>query len=142
MPRTKKKLNELEQIDGKIRQNEEESLANTQYEPTTLEQLWDEGAGFNKYNTFKEEDYLNYLGELNSAELRTHATTLGIIPSTNPDRLKKRLIMEFQKHVNIYRQPRIVAKKDKTPSKEALKVMSEVLQDYLPFLTLLTLLPF
>ncbi|MEK6880083.1 MAG: hypothetical protein AABY22_10765, partial [Nanoarchaeota archaeon] len=48
-----------------------------------------------------------------------------IIPSTNVDRLKKRLVIEYQKYTNSLKNVR-AAKPDKTPSKEVLKIMSEV----------------
>jgi hypothetical protein len=123
MSRPKKKLdlNTAMQVDGKVRKGEDEG----KFVPTTLDQIWGQTKDI-KYEGKSEEEYAEYLNELNTAELRTHAIQVAtIIPSTNVDRLKKRLVIEYQKYTNSLRGTR-APKPDKMPSKEVLKIMSEV----------------
>jgi hypothetical protein len=121
MPR--KKLTEMNQVDGKIRKEEEST--NAQYEVTTLDQLFGD-TGLSKYNTLDRETYENQLNDMNSAELRRHAIEVAhVVPTVSMERTKKRLLIEFTKHVNGFKTPRIAAQPDKEPSKEVLKIMSE-----------------
>ncbi len=114
----KKKLDDYQQIDGKIHPE------TTEYEPTTLNMLWGD-EGLDKYKTLNLEEYLEYVKDLNTAELRTHATKVGIIPPQNRDRLEKSLIREFNKHVAMYTRPKVLLR-EKKPSKDALRIMAEV----------------
>jgi hypothetical protein len=119
----KKKLTDLSQVDGKIRKEEEKETP--EYQPTTLDQLFGD-TGLSKYNTLKQEEYEGQLEEMNSAELRRHAIEVAhVVPAISPERTKKRLLIEFQKHVTAYQIPKTPAKKDKEPSKAALRIMSE-----------------
>ena len=122
----KKKLHELKNIDGKIRAEEEQD--NPQYEITSLDQLWHgDAVGFSKYQTMDLDEYQTQLTEMNSAELRKHAVEVAhVVPAISRERLEKRLVLEFQKHVNGYRIPKVSQKKDKEPSKAALRIMAEV----------------
>ena len=117
----KKKLLDLDQVHGKLEPE------NGEYEPTTLSQVFGESNGSEKYNTLDIEKYKSQLDDLNVAELRTHAIEVArVVPSSNTERLKTRLISEFQKHVSQFTQAKIKLPKDKEPSKEVLKIMSEV----------------
>jgi len=112
MPR-KRKIDTITQIHGK-----EET-----FQPTTLDQIWGD-SGFSKYKTLDEEVYLNNLKEMTKADLHTHASSLGIIPVDDRERLQKRLLQEFRQHVAAYRKPL----KQPTPSRptpEIMKIMSE-----------------
>lgn len=120
----RKKLNELNQVDGKVRKEEDSDTP--QYEPTTLSQLFGETNGTERYGTLDVEEYKNQLEEYNSAELRRHAIEVAhVVPAISPERTKKRLILEFQKYTLGFTTPKITHKKDKEPSKEALRIMAE-----------------
>lgn len=122
----RKKLSQLNQIDGKLRKEEETDVSKSKYEITSLDQLFGEN-GFSKYKTMDIGDYKEQISEMDTASLREHAIEVAhVVPSTNRDRLEKRLLIEFQKHINAYQTPRIQQKPEKKPSKEALKIMSEV----------------
>lgn len=123
MPKTKKKLNELSQIHGKL----EPELDNPtqEYEVTTLDQLFGDN-GFSKYSTMDLEEYRAQITDYNTAELRTHAIEVAhVVPSISRERTEKRLLLEFQKHVAGFKTPKITHKVDKKPSKEALRIMAE-----------------
>jgi hypothetical protein len=120
MPR-KKKLSELKQIHGKL---EVESQQNpSQYTPTMLSQIWGD-EGLNKYKTLNADVYASQLTEMNSSDLRRHAVDLGIVPIENRERLTKRLISEFYKHVASYQKPGAVITQNK-PTKEILDILAE-----------------
>ena len=110
---SKNKSSKLKQINGK-----EES-----FEPTMLDQIWGD-TGINKYSTLKEEEYQNYLHDLNKADLQTHASNIGLMPIDNSETLIKRLIAEFQKHISKYTKPSL-SKTDLKISKEAKKILEE-----------------
>lgn len=126
MPKTIKKLSDLKQIDGKVRKEEEKD--NPEYEITSLDQLWHgDAVGFSKYKTMDLEEYKTQLAEYNTSELQRHAVEVAhVVPAISRERLEKRLVLEFQKHINAYRVPKLNKKKDKEPSKEALRIMAEV----------------
>jgi hypothetical protein len=111
----RKKLNELAQIHGK-QEND--------FVPTTLEQLWGYD-GLDKYKTLDKEVYSSQLAEMNTADLRTEAVRIGVVPISNRERLLKRLLSEFSKHVASFQRPNSPAP-DKKPSKAVLKIMAEV----------------
>lgn len=126
MKKTNKKLDleNAEQANGKV---ESENI-------TRLDQLLGDN-GLWKYNTLDKAQYENSLKEMNTAELRSHASKMGIMPVANRDRLLKRLNMEFAKHVSIYKaQAPITSKKQgmikvagskREVSEAAIKIMSE-----------------
>lgn len=117
----RKKLTDMEQIHGKLEPE------NEKYEITSLDQLWGADGTGGKYSTLDPQEYLDYINEFNTAELRRHAIEVAhVVPSTNLERLKKRLINEHQKYVNAFRTPKIKQKVEKPPSKEVLKIMAEV----------------
>lgn len=125
MSKKSKKLNlkTALQTDGKLEKENE----NGEYEITSLDQLWGFDGTGGRYQTLDTEEYTNELEELNSAELRRHAIEVAhVVPSTSVERLKKRLILEHKKYVSAFRTPKHQNKKDKPPSKEVLKIMSEV----------------
>jgi hypothetical protein len=122
---TKKKLdlNTAEQAHGRV---ETKSF-------TRLEQIWGDD-GFWKYNTLDRGQYEDLLKNMNTAELRNHASKLGVMPVASRDRLLKRLVIEFAKHAAIYKSnPLTVSKQGTTKvagskrevSTAALKIMSE-----------------
>lgn len=83
------KLSDLEQIDG--RKNTENNI------PTRMDVLF--GAdGMGKYGTLDREEYIKNLNNYNTAELRNHAIKAGLIPISDVSRLKKQLIVEFDKY--------------------------------------------
>lgn len=92
MPR-KKKLQSLSQTHGKAQEK--------QTQPTTLDQIWgDDGAW--KYKTLDEQEYVEWLNNLTSSEIQSHANRLGFVPVGELDVLKKKLIEEFRGHVAKY----------------------------------------
>ncbi|MEK6880084.1 MAG: hypothetical protein AABY22_10770, partial [Nanoarchaeota archaeon] len=64
-------LKTANQVDGKIHPEDANDYDVSKDVPTTLSQLW--GERDNKYESKSEEEYTQYLNELNTAELRTHA---------------------------------------------------------------------
>jgi hypothetical protein len=120
----RKKLNESNQTDGKIRS--EEDSENPQYQPTTLSQLFGETNGSERYGTLDADEYRTTLEGFNSAELRRHAIEVAhVVPAISSERTIKRLLLEFQKYTLGFTTPRVTHKKDKTPSEEALRIMAE-----------------
>ena len=125
MPR--KKLNQLKQIDGKIHaeENDDSPLKETKFEPTTIQQILGD-TGLQRYKTLDKDVYINQLGEMNLADLRNHATKVGIIPrDISTERLKKQLMAEFLRYVAGYQKPFVKSRFVK-PTDEALKIMSAV----------------
>lgn len=119
------KLSNLKQIDGKIRKEEEQE--NPQYEPTTLSQLFGESTGSERYGTLDLEEYKTQLAEMNTSELQRHAVEKAhVVPAVSRERLEKRLVLEFQKYTSGFLVPKIKPRKEKEPSKEALRIMAEV----------------
>jgi hypothetical protein len=124
MKQTKKlNLDTAEQAHGKV---ETKNI-------TRLEQIWGDD-GLWKYSTLEKGQYENSLKEMNTAELRRHASKLGVMPVANRDRLLKRLVIEFAKHVSLYKAQPLTSSKEgmvkvagskKEVSQEALKIMSE-----------------
>lgn len=123
----KSKLLSMSQADGKYRPEEDENNENKQeYEVTSLSMLWGESNGTEKYSTMDVEEYEAQLNDMVSADLRRHAIEVAhVVPSTSVERLKKRLISEFKKHVAQFRVPKYNNKKEKPASKEVLKIMAE-----------------
>ena len=100
---------------------------------TRLDQIWGDD-GFWKYNTLDKSQYEDLLKNMNTAELRNHASKLGVMPVANRDRLLKRLVIEFAKHASLYKaNPPSVAKQGmvrvaggkQEVSQAAIKIMSE-----------------
>ncbi len=113
------RLKDLEQIDG--RDSENETV------PTTLDSLFG-GAGLGKYRTSNRESYAHELDDYNTAELRNHAINIGLIPIANINRLKKQLLIEFDKFNlvaknNTKPRPRVISESNK---EIALKILSAV----------------
>ena len=99
------KTSDLSQTHGKVEEEE--------FTPTTLDQIWgDKGDG--KYGTLEEEEYIKELDDMSLTDMHAHAAEVGIIPIDSRDMLEKRLIKEFNKHVNIYRKPNVGS----SPTKE------------------------
>lgn len=114
----KNKLNNLKQIDGKLH-------AEDSFEPVTIAQVLGD-TGLSKYNTLNEDEYRAQLSQMNLAELRGHATTVGIIPrDVSTERLVKQLVGEFNKYVSVYKRPQVKNKVVK-PTKEVLAIMAQV----------------
>ena len=113
------KLKDLEQINGRDER--------TEGVPTSLDALFG-GSGLGKYRTLNREAYARELDDYNTAELRNHAITIGLIPIVNINRLKKQLLTEFDKFTlvannNTKPRPRVI---DENKKLEALKIMSAV----------------
>jgi hypothetical protein len=120
MPRkSKKKLEELTQTDGK----------QEKFIPTTLSQIWGD-TGLNKYATLDENIYLKQIKGMNLSDLRQHSLKIGIVPAMSRERIEKQLIVKFKQHVSNYRKPINTNLHPKDLSgdklKKALEVMSAV----------------
>ena len=109
------KLNSLSQTHGKT---------DKKPTPTTLDQIWGDD-GSSKYKTVNEEEYAQKLAEMSRTDLHAHASRVGLIPVENSEQLKKRLMVEFRKHVAQYKMPVINAQKSNKLSKEAMKILEE-----------------
>jgi hypothetical protein len=93
------KLSDLNMIHGKIEREE----------PTTIEQILGKTYNMAKYKTDDLKEYLSELDNLNVAELRTHALTLGaFIPNQDRNKLIKQLEREFTKYHAVYKKPKII----------------------------------
>ena len=111
---SRKGVKDLSQAHGKNEGNQ----------PITLDQIWGDD-GSSKYKTIKEEEYAENLAEMSRTDLHAHASRVGLIPIENSDQLKKRLMVEFRKHVAQYKMPVINAQKSNNLSKEAMKILEE-----------------
>jgi len=96
------------------------------FEKTTLDQIWGD-EGLSKYNTVKEEEYLEQIKFMNRSDLHSHAISIGILPVDNRDILVARLTREFKKHILSYQKPK--RKTSTTPktkiSARARRILSE-----------------
>ena len=101
-----RKTSELSQTHGKTEEPE--------FQPTTLDQIWGD-TGNDKYGTLDEEEYQRELDEFSLTDLHAHAAEVGIIPIDSRDMLERRLVKEFNRHVNVYRKPNVGSS---TPTKE------------------------
>lgn len=113
-------LDNLQQTHGKT---EEEPKT----QPTTLDQIWGDD-GVWKYKTLDEEEYVNWLNDLTSSEIQSHANRLGFVPVGELDVLKKKLIEEFRGHVAKYNAAAARSRKKEEVtqiSPEALKILKE-----------------
>lgn len=90
------------QIDGNADFNSEKDM---DFEITTVEQLLGDGQ-FNKYHTSNEQEYENYLKEMNKTDLQAHAINVGLIPIDNRLLLGQRLVKEFRKQIATYQRPK------------------------------------
>jgi len=91
----RKKLKDLNQLHGKIEDVEVKSL----------DQIWGED-GSSKYKTLDQKEYEDSLKEMNTSDLNSHASRIGLIPVENRELLIGRLISEFKKHVSMYKIPK------------------------------------
>ena len=119
-----RKLSDLNQIDGKLEKEDE----NGKFVATTIEQV----LGFNplsKYGVNNREEYVREIDSKNTAELRTHAVSLGLLPNANSDRLKKQLLLAFDRYMSSYQKPEHIDKNTTLSKKKlnvALKIMSAI----------------
>jgi hypothetical protein len=56
------------------------------------------GISSNKYLTRDETRYENYISNLNTSDLQTHATQVGVLPNQDRSVTIKRLLKEFRIH--------------------------------------------
>lgn len=89
MPNKKNKLQDIDQVDGKI-------AGGSVFR--TLDALIGEDST-NPYRQSSEESYELYLNELNSTDLHRHAEKVGLVPSVERRVLKDRLMREFRKFI-------------------------------------------
>lgn len=82
----KNKLNELDQVDGKIAGGTSRSL----------DALIGEGS-CSPYISKTEKDYEQYISELNATDLDRHAQKVGLAPTFERRVLKERLLREYRK---------------------------------------------
>jgi hypothetical protein len=113
MKNRSKKLNELNQTHGKIE--------DTQHK--TLDQIWGDD-GSSRYKQQTEQQYLNYVSELNKSDLQAHANKLGLIPVDNRELLTKRLLSEYKKFMSAYKTPTKIENEIKM-SKDVKNILSE-----------------
>jgi hypothetical protein len=84
--------------------------------------------GMGKYGTLDKNEYVSKLESFNTAELRNHAIHAGLIPIADISRLKKQLLVEFDKYILAYKSPTKYNKIEVSEDKRALglKIMSAV----------------
>lgn len=93
-------------------------------EPRTLDELF--GQTFDKYEAKSLEDYENWLNSVNSADIREHAVKIGFMPHPDVNRLKKKLVAEYQKYAAAFQERPVINNNLRQPDKAVLKIMSEV----------------
>ena len=108
------KLNKIKQVHGK----------QETYEVNSLDQVWGD-TGISKYGTFDAEEYRTQLSEMSKADLRAHATKVGIVPVDNRELLTKSLMREFNRHSLSYKRPIVPKKKERPLTKEVLDILAE-----------------
>ena len=113
MSKKKTKLDNMMQTHGKIE--------DIQYK--TLDQIWGDNVK-SKYQTSNENEYVNFLNDMNKTDLQSHANKIGLVPIDNRETLTKRLVAEFKKHVSLFNIPK---SKDSTVNlnKKAKDTLSE-----------------
>lgn len=112
------KLEELEQIDGRV-----EKLI-----PSTRLDVLLGADGMGKYGTLDKIEYIKQLDGYNVAELRNHAIHAGLIPSNDVNRLKRQLLIDFDKYVLAFKAPTKVSTRviSSEKAKLGLEIMSAV----------------
>ena len=110
-----KKLQSLSQTPGKEEGN---------FKPTTLDQIWGDD-GVSKYGTLNEAEYIKKIDDMHFTDLRTHAAEIGLIPVDDRELLRKRVISEFQRHVNNYTVPDNQSENIDNLDDEARKILEE-----------------
>jgi len=85
----RKKLQEIKQIDGKVAGGSS---------VRTLDSLIG-GDISHPYRQNNENDYSEYLSDLNSTDLHRHAEKVGLVPTSERRVLKDRLLREFRKFI-------------------------------------------
>lgn len=90
------------------------------YEPTTLDQI----CGFNelaRYGTMEQEQYSARLNDMTRTDLEAHARKMGVVIVEGTERLKGKLLSEFQSYVAMLRKP-------PTPPKQSVNIDPAVLK--------------
>jgi len=93
------------------------------FQPTTLAQILG-NTGMHKYGTMDENEYVASINGMNKADLQAHASTVGIVPVDDRDRLVKRLMHEFRLHVASFKQPSVKRPAPKPMSPEIAKILA------------------
>ena len=109
----RKKITELSQTHGKLEQREYK----------TLDQVWGSD-GTEKYKTLDENEYLNFLKNLNKSDLQTHAGKVGLLPVESKELLIKKLLKEFKIYASKYKIPKQDSDNTKL-NKEIKDILSE-----------------
>lgn len=102
---SKETLNEAVEIDGKLASNK----------PTSLEQIWGID-GSSKYGTMELASYEARLNDMLPVDIQNHARDVGLRPDVDTDTLRKRLVVEFQKHVASYQGSTVNVKNSRLAS--------------------------
>ena len=102
------RLQQLKQTDGNL-----DTLNTT---PRTIAQLYGETVA-SKYKTTNEEEYLQYLKNLNKSDLQSHAINCGLVPRDDKQRLMVALVREFRRSIASYKPlPTIKPSNKKVPA--------------------------
>jgi hypothetical protein len=111
------KLDELEQADGRLIEKDVTS--------TRLDVLLG-ATGLGKYGTLDKEEYKKKIDNFNTADLRNHAIHAGLIPIPDITRLKKQLLVEFDKYTIAFTSPTKfkIQQMSKDKQKMALDIMA------------------
>ena len=119
MSKTKKlNLKTAAQVNGKVEND---------FRPTTLDELWAGSAGAGgKYTQSSLAEYEAELNQMNSADIRAHAVKIGFMPHSDVNRLKKKLVAEYEKFAASFKERPKINNNLKQPSKELIKIMSVV----------------
>ena len=90
MPKKKKQIQTHAKIEGT---------------PSMLDQLMNNYNELARYGTKSEDEYLNFLTELNRADLEIHARQLGVIIVESTEQLRNKLINEFRSYNSLLYKP-------------------------------------
>jgi hypothetical protein len=95
------------------------------FRPTMIEQVW---GGYNelaRYGTMDESEYVSRLRDMNRSELESHARKHGVMIVESSERLRDKLLREFNSYKLSLRLPEPPKAGVTSVSAEALKILAE-----------------
>lgn len=115
------KITDMEQIDGRVH--------NDEHKITRVEQIMNANAGLLKYGTTDIDEFAKTLSLMNTAELRTFAISkAGVVPGATREKLVKQLISKFKQHTTASRRPQDHVDSNVSLSKEKLDSVLNILK--------------
>lgn len=107
---------------------ENKTLVHGKSLPRTLEDVW--GVKGSLYHTKNEDEYEQYVDELNKNELYSHAAKVGVKPTNaiNRNMTKKKLMSAFRKYTNKYNPPAQTETRSEEKKREDARKVEELLK--------------